>query len=109
MQIYWMKRGLFCMLKIIRSIIFSLLMLLLLIGCGTSKTPENDSGVKIGDIPYEKLQLEDTPEDIQATIQYKGREKSTFVLPSGDDYYVIVTRGEQPTGGFTVEITGVEE
>ncbi len=87
----------------------SLLSVLFLIGCGTDPSKKLQSTEKIDDIPFETLTLDETPQDIKSTIEYKNREKATYVLPDGDDYYIVVSRGEQPTGGYEVEILSVED
>lgn len=81
----------------------------LLFGCGTDPSKDIKGTEKIADIPFERVKLEDTPKDVQETINYKNREKATYVLPSENDYYIIVSRGEQPTGGYEVEIKEVED
>lgn len=97
------------MTRIITKLCLSLIGLFILIGCGTDPTKGLESTEKVADIPFERVSLEDTPEDVKATIEYKNREKATYVLPSGDDFYVVVSRGEQPTGGYEVEILFVED
>lgn len=97
------------MLKTILKIGGGLLMFLLLFGCGKDPSKDIEGTEKIADIPFERVQLEDTPKDVQETINYKNREKATYVLPSDNDYYIVVSRGEQPTGGYDVEITSVED
>lgn len=97
------------MSKAFKLVSISFLSVLFLIGCGTDPSKKLQSTEKIDDIPFERLTLDETPQDIKATIEYKNREKATYVLPDGDDYYIVVSRGEQPTGGYEVEILNVED
>nr|WP_286170561.1 protease complex subunit PrcB family protein [Bacillus sp. NTK071] len=53
--------------------------------------------------------MQNAPRDIQATVQQKWLEKSTFTVPSGDDLYIIITRGEMPTGGYSVQVDSIVE
>ena len=84
-----------------------LLFIILLVSCGTKDASEDDSQ-HLGDISFERIAFENTPDDIKTAIQYKLHEEATFTLPKDDEIYVVITRGEQPTGGYTVEITNVE-
>lgn len=94
---------------VFKKISLSILGLFILVGCGTDPSKGLQSTEKIDNIPFERVTLEETPEDVKATIEYKNREKATYVLPSEDDYYIVVSRGEQPTGGYEVEILFVED
>lgn len=82
---------------------------LLLVGCSTDPSKGLESTEKIDNIPFERVTLEETPEDVKATIEYKSREKATYVVPHEDDYYIVVSRGEQPTSGYEVDILTVED
>lgn len=95
------KAGLFLMLP------------LLLIGCGTDEPQtENESSLhETGtEIAFEHVELEEAPQSVRSAVEFKSRKESTFVLPGEDDeIYIVVTRGEKPTGGFTVDILHVIE
>lgn len=90
---------------------FSILFIaaILLASCNTDPSKNIKSSGKIESIPFERVTLEETPQDVKLTIEYKSREKATYVIPHNDDFYIIVSRGEQPTGGYEVEILAVED
>lgn len=90
---------------------FSILFIaaILLASCNTDPSKNIKSSGKIESIPFERVTLEETPQDVKLTIEYKSREKATYVIPHHDDFYIIVSRGEQPTGGYEVEILAVED
>lgn len=96
-------------MKNIMSVNFILVVALLLIGCGTDPIKGIENAGKIENIPFERVTIDETPDDVRATIQYKNREKATYVLPSDDNYFIIVSRGEQPTSGYEVEILTIED
>jgi hypothetical protein len=85
----------------------------ILAGCGdnSSQSTDDSSG---GDemkeeITFETVEMQNAPKDIQTTVQQKWLEKSTFTIPSGEELYIIITRGEMPTGGYSVNIESIEK
>ncbi|WP_347550862.1 protease complex subunit PrcB family protein [Pseudalkalibacillus hwajinpoensis] len=87
------------------------ILLIVLAGCGnnSANSSSNDSSGSGGEdmeekLSFETVQMENAPNDIKTTVQQKWLEKSTFTVPSGDDLYIIITRGEMPTGGYSVAI-----
>lgn len=96
-------------MKTIKKLSIIVVATFLLASCGTDPSKNIKSSSKIESIPFERITLEDTPEDVKATIENKSREKATYVIPHNDDYYIIVSRGEQPTSGYEVEILAVED
>lgn len=58
-------------------------------------------------IAFETVEMQNAPKDVQTTVQQKWLEKSTFTIPSNDDLYIIITRGEMPTGGYSVSIDSI--
>ncbi len=61
------------------------------------------------EITFETVEMQNAPKDIQTTVQQKWLEKSTFTIPSGEELYIIITRGEMPTGGYSVNIESIEK
>ncbi|MGB8000388.1 MAG: protease complex subunit PrcB family protein [Anaerobacillus sp.] len=96
-----------------RSFLFVIsLFLVILAGCGnnssSSSSNESNGGEEMKEeINFETVQIQNAPKDIQATVQQKWLEKSTFTVPSGDDLYIIIARGEMPTGGYSVTIDSI--
>ncbi|MBN8207151.1 protease complex subunit PrcB family protein [Bacillus sp. NTK071] len=94
---------------LILSILF-----VVLAGCGNnspeSSSTESDGGDQMKkELSFETVKMQNAPRDIQATVQQKWLEKSTFTVPSGDDLYIIITRGEMPTGGYSVQVDSIVE
>ncbi|WP_226658624.1 protease complex subunit PrcB family protein [Pseudalkalibacillus hwajinpoensis] len=97
-----------------RSILLLLsVVFMILAGCGNNASEsENESsgGEKMKEkIAFETVEMQNAPKDIQATVQQKWLEKSTFTVPSDEDLYIIITRGEMPTGGYSVHIESIEK
>lgn len=97
-----------------RHIILLLTMVIAIVisGCqNNSSEPENSTGGEevSEEVAFETVQLNNAPADIQTTLQQKWLEKSTFTIPSGDHLYIIITRGEMPTGGYSVTIDNIQK
>ncbi|TLS37893.1 protease complex subunit PrcB family protein [Pseudalkalibacillus caeni] len=87
-------------------------MVLMMSGCGSngSNNTEDTSGNTVAEeVPYEEVSLEEVPENVAASVRSKTFEESTFTVPDGDSLYIIVTRGEMPTGGYSVAFTSLEK
>jgi hypothetical protein len=65
---------------------------------------KDDAGV-----PFEVLSEEAIPQKIQEILpRYKALERA-LACKIDEEIYIIVTRGEKPTGGFTVDIDRIEK
>ena len=65
------------------------------------------SGAK--EVGFEQVPKNELPEAITSDIipEYKTLERALACM-DGDDIYVIVTRGEKPTSGYTVSVEKIE-
>ncbi|RBW69238.1 protease complex subunit PrcB family protein [Bacillus taeanensis] len=93
-----------------KSILIFIVLLSLLSACSSATentSPADPSEYK--EIAFERVSLENTPNDIQLSVNVKGIEESTFgLLGSDGKLYVIVTRGEKASTGYEVIIKKVE-
>lgn len=65
---------------------------------------KDDAGV-----PFEVLKEDAIPQKIQEILpRYKALERA-LACKIDEEVFVIVTRGEKPTGGYTVEIDRIEK
>ncbi|MDP4550712.1 protease complex subunit PrcB family protein [Alkalihalobacillus macyae] len=98
-----------------RGSLLSLTILFVLLAACGNNSPESSSNESNGghkmkkELSFETVSMQNAPKDIQATVQQKWLEKSTFTVPSGDDLYIIITRGEMPTGGYSVHVDSIVE
>ncbi|WP_270181558.1 protease complex subunit PrcB family protein [Alkalihalobacillus sp. CinArs1] len=78
-------------------------------GCQNNAEPtDTNGGEEVSEeIDFEIVQMNNAPNDIQTTLQQKWIERATFAVPSGDHLYIIITRGEMPTGGYSVTIDNI--
>ncbi|WLR59443.1 protease complex subunit PrcB family protein [Guptibacillus hwajinpoensis] len=87
------------------------MMFVILAGCGNNSSQtsnESNGGEQMQEnIAFETVEMQNAPKDVQTTVQQKWLEKSTFTIPSNDDLYIIITRGEMPTGGYSVSIDSI--
>ncbi|WP_377889715.1 protease complex subunit PrcB family protein [Alkalihalobacillus sp. R86527] len=95
-------------------LLLTIVIALVISGCqnkeNSSQQPETNGGEKVSqDVEFETVQMNNAPEDIQTTIQQKWLEKSTFAVPSNEHLYIIITRGEMPTGGYSITIDNISK
>ncbi|MCA0987731.1 protease complex subunit PrcB family protein [Guptibacillus algicola] len=95
-------------------LLLTIVIALVISGCqneeNTSEQPETNGGEKVSEeVEFETVQMNNAPQDIQTTLQQKWLEKSTFTVPSGDHLYIIITRGEMPTGGYSITIDSISK
>jgi hypothetical protein len=94
-----------------------LLIMISLVACGTQDADpsiEEPKGDEIQlseqtDVPYTLVTSDQSPVDIQDKVEEMKMKPSTEVITIGDRDYIIVTMGEQSTGGYEVMIHQVVE
>ncbi|QXM07429.1 protease complex subunit PrcB family protein [Crassaminicella indica] len=60
-------------------------------------------------VPFELLSEEQIPQKIQEILpRYKSLERALACKVDGE-IFVIATRGEKPTGGYTIQIDSIEK
>ncbi|QZY57403.1 protease complex subunit PrcB family protein [Crassaminicella profunda] len=60
-------------------------------------------------VPFEVLSEEQIPQKIQEILpRYKSLERALACKVDGE-IFVIATRGEKPTGGYAIQIDGIEK
>lgn len=97
-------------MKHLLSITLFLLIFSVLTGCNDSPNQEDNNtsdSTETKSISFEHIAFDEAPEDLRMTINVKAREETTFRLPIDDRLYIVVTRGEKPTGGYSVTITDI--
>lgn len=93
--------------KIIAILIWSLSLAfsLLLTGCTTEKL----STEKLRDIDFTVVDKEDIPEEFKKIIDAKGKESFRLSFADGNSLYIAVGYGEQPTTGYSIQVTELYE
>lgn len=66
------------------------------------------AAARIAPIPWEVVDEQDLPAEVAVWVNENYRDRGVYVLPAGEVRYLLVAWGEQPTGGFTVNVDGVD-
>jgi hypothetical protein len=92
-------------------------MILSLVACGVTQNDTSIADKEIegtnlteqSDISFEKIDKEAAPTEVQEKVDQVLKEFSTNVITIGEDHYILITMGEQATGGYEVMIHQVVE
>jgi hypothetical protein len=80
-----------------------LLLLLMTIIPGCYKMPE------VVDVAYEKVTVFEAPPQIREMVENTKEEEKAGVYVVDDVVYIVVTRGEKPTGGYGVKVVDIDK
>ncbi len=90
--------------KVIRT---ALLILLLCLSAGCGK--RQDKTEKLQDLEFKVLSQEQLPQELLELLEEKKEESFKMSFTDGDDMYICVGYGKQPTGGYSIAVTGLYE
>lgn len=89
--------------RVIITMLLVLVALLSLVGCKAKEDPyEKD---KIKDLEFTVVEDEDLPEVLADRIEEEKMEPFKFSYSDGEYIYIVITYGEQPTGGYSIQVT----
>ncbi|QUI21390.1 protease complex subunit PrcB family protein [Vallitalea pronyensis] len=86
--------------------ILTIVMLLMLTSCNKMKKQEDD---KIKDLDFTVIDEVDIPDIIAEKIEESKKEAFKFSFSDGQYLYIVVGYGEQPTGGYSIQVKEVYE
>lgn len=84
----------------------AIVMLFMLTSCNKVKKQEND---KIKDLDFTVVDEADIPDVIAAKIEESKQDEFKFSFSDGQYLYIVVGYGEQPTGGYSIQVKEVYE
>lgn len=87
-------------------IAFLLSSIFILVSCKATKNEDED---KIRDLEYTIVEDEGLPEVVAAKIESVKAEPFKFSYTDGEDIYIAIGYGEQPTGGYSIQVTDLFE
>lgn len=79
----------------------SLIILFILTSCGNVKDYEKE---KVKDLDFTVVEDEDVPDVVKQKIEEKKMEPFKFSYSDGEYLYIVVGYGEQPTGGYSIQV-----
>lgn len=77
----------------------------LMSGCGG----QEDKTQKLRDLEFEVLSAQQIPEELQEIIEEKKQENFKLTFTDGEQQYICVGYGQQPTGGYSIAVTELYE
>lgn len=82
-----------------------LCMLCFVAGCGAKA----DKTAKLRDMEFTVLTEEEIPEELGSIIEEKKAESFKLTFCDGGDLYICTGYGKQPSGGYSISVTGLYE
>lgn len=79
-------------------LILVVLVLSILQGCSLGSVSKD----KVRDLEYTVVPTEDLPEELKTIIEEKKTQPFQLSYAAGDDLYIAIGYGEQPTGGYSI-------
>lgn len=73
--------------------------------CGKKDADEN----KIGDLQFEVVPDDKLPEELKTIIDDRKKEMFKTTYADGNNLYIIVGYGKQPTGGYSISVKELYE
>lgn len=86
-------------------VITSVMMMLCLSGCGGEMTEED----KLKDIEFTVVGEDQQPDSLKEIIAEKSAEPFQISYTLGEELYIAVGYGEQPSGGYSISVNGFFE
>lgn len=87
-------------LRAIATVIFlSAAMMLLLTGCGA-----DEAGDKLKDLEFTVVGENDQPDALKSIIAEKSKVAFQISYTIGEDLYIAIGYGEQPSGGYSISV-----
>ncbi|PKM52598.1 MAG: hypothetical protein CVV02_00235 [Firmicutes bacterium HGW-Firmicutes-7] len=72
---------------------------------GSCKVAREDNVEKIKDLEYTVLESNELPEIVATKIEAEKAKPFKFSYTDGKETYIAIGFGEQPTGGFSIQVT----
>lgn len=92
-----------------KKIIFVLCLLIVCIFTSCSNKAEEQDEDKIRDLEFTVVEEKDVPDVIKQKIEESKMEPFKFSFSDGQYLYIVVGYGEQPTGGYSIQVKEVYE
>jgi len=70
------------------------------------KTP--NPGLKTSKIVFQSYDINKAPEKVKLAVEQNKAKETASLLEDGGSFWVLLTRGLKPTGGFSVKVTDVD-
>lgn len=95
--------------RILHIVMFCLFAVLVFGGCSDAGGESGNSGARGKDWDYTVVPVKDCPEDFLKELEEKKINAFQMTYDDGSYLYIAVGYGEQPSGGFSIQVQGLYE
>jgi hypothetical protein len=64
---------------------------------------------EVFDLAFQSITVFEVPPQIEKVVHKQKREEGAAVYVVEDKVYIVASRGEMPTGGYSIRVVGIEE
>lgn len=87
-----------------KRMLILLAIMILLVGCRTQTLDNED---KKETLDFNVMDPDEVPEEVMTMIENQKEDPFKFSYTDGENLYIVVGYGEQPTGGYSVQVLDV--
>lgn len=85
------------------------MLMVLFTGCSSSEGTSAEYDPNMPDLEYEIAQSKDLPQKVNEKIFNKQKEQFGFTYRDEDVMYIVFGFGEQPTGGYSIQVAALKD
>ncbi len=86
-----------------------LILVFTLVSCASSGGGSGEDEAQAPDLAYEIVEKSKIPQKLAEKIQQEQKEKFGFSYRNGEEMYIAFGFGEQPTGGYSIQVVSVKD
>ncbi|MBO5033101.1 MAG: protease complex subunit PrcB family protein [Lachnospiraceae bacterium] len=90
--------------KIKKNVLSAVIGVMLVLGISGCSMEEEDAGGKLKDIDFTVVGEEQQPEALKDIIAERSAEPFQISYAIGEDLYIAIGYGEQPSGGYSISV-----
>jgi len=60
-------------------------------------------------LEFRSISIFQAPSQVERMVQQQSKEEGAAVYVAGDAVYIVVARGEKPTGGYGIRVVDIKE
>ncbi len=64
---------------------------------------------EVPELEFRSISIFQAPSQVERMVQQQSKEEGAAVYVAGDAVYIVVARGEKPTGGYGIRVVDIKE
>jgi hypothetical protein len=64
---------------------------------------------EVPELEFRSISIFQAPPQVERMVQQQRKEEGAAVYVAGDAVYIVVARGEKPTGGYGIRVVDIKE